>query len=312
MPGAIAPVIFGAPPPAGVKLLVAGASGLVGHGVCIAAGGGVVGTYNSRPVRAPCRTVKADLLEPGSARALLAAESPDAVINAAGIGDVDYCESRPDEAMRANAWAAGALAEACSDAGARLVHVSTDYVFDGAKGSPYTEEDAPGPLNAYGASKAEGERRVLKRGHAVVRTGVVYGPAAPRGHPGFVDWVLRSLGGGERLRIVDDQMVTPTPVGALAAALLAAARSGRGGLFHVAGASCESRYSLAAKAAAAFGYEPGMITPVPSSSIRLSARRPAYACLDCSKAARELGVRIPGAADGLRAMREAVAGGGAR
>lgn len=288
-----------------------GASGLVGCKACRAAPGEAVGTHNARPSSAPCRSVRADLLEPGAAAKLLESESPDAVINTAALHDVDYCEAHPAEARRLNAGAVGALAEACSDAGARLVHVSTDYVFDGAKGEPYTEEDEPRPLNAYGATKAEGEKLALAGGHAVVRTGVVYGlgPPAPRGpgpgrHAGFVAWVLRSLAAGERLRIVDDRMITPTFADPLGRALVEVARSGRGGLFHAAGASCESRHSLASKAAEAFGHDPRLVSPVPSSAFELAAERPPYACLDSSRAAREFGIGLPGASEGLRAMRE--------
>ena len=293
-----------------MKVLVIGASGLVGHKACREAGDEAVGTYNLHPARVPCRTVKADVLEPGAVRKLFADESPDAVINTAALHNVDYCEIHPAEAKRLNADAAGNLAEACSDAGARLVHVSTDYVFDGAKGTPYSEADAPSPLNVYGSTKAEGERRVLAAGHAVVRTSVVYGtsPSAlrapePGTHGGFVMWVLRSLARGERLRVVDDQEVTPTFADALATALLKAARSRHGGLLHVAGASCESRYSLASKVAKAFGYEPRLVSPTRSADLGQLARRPANVCLDSSKSARELGILMPSAVEGLRAMR---------
>lgn len=291
-------------------MLVVGASGLVGHKACCSAGIKAVGTYNSHPARVPCRTVKMDVLKAAAVRKLLSDESPDAVINTAALHNVDYCENHPAEAGRLNADAAGGLAEACSDAGARLVHVSTDYVFDGTKKTPYSEEDAPGPLNAYGATKAEGERRVLTAGHAVVRTSVVYGvsPSALRSpgsgmHSGFVMWVLRSLSRGESLRVVDDQEVTPTFSDALASALLEVARDGRGGLLHAAGASCESRYSLASKAAEIFGYEPSMVSPIRSADLAQAARRPARVCLDSSKAERELGIAMPSADEGLRAMR---------
>lgn len=297
-----------------MKTLVVGASGLVGSKTARAAGPGAVGTYNEFPAGLPCRGARLDLREPASVRKVLADERPDAVVNTAALHDVDYCESHAREARILNSEAAGALAEACSDAGARLVHVSTDYVFDGAKGAPYSEKDAAAPLNAYGATKAEGEKKILALGHSVVRTGVVYGagPAAPRGpgrHAGFVAWVLQSLRAGRRLRVVDDQFVTPTLADSLAEALLAVARSG-GGLYHAAGASCESRYSLAAKAAAAFGHDPAMLSPAKSSEIPQLARRPPYACLDSSRIARELGAELPGASEGLRAMR-AQAGAGA-
>ena len=289
--------------------MVIGSSGLVGYKTALAAGSEAVGTHNAFPGGSPCRTVRADLRDAAAVKKILSDESPDAVVNTAALHNVDYCESHAGEAWLLNAKAAGALAELCSDAGARLVHVSTDYVFDGSKKEPYSENDEPSPLNAYGATKAEGERQVLARGHSVVRTGVVYGlspsvlrePGAGR-HHGFVLWVLQSLRGEGRPRIVDDQFVTPTLADSLAGALLSVARSG-GGLYHAAGASCESRYSLAAKAAEAFGYDPAVLIPVKSSALRQLARRPPYACLDSSRIASEMGVVLPGASDGLREMR---------
>lgn len=300
-------VISGARIRAGVKVLVIGSSGLVGYKTALAAG--AVGTHNAFPEGSPCRSAKLDLRDAAAVKKILSDESPDAVVNTAALHNVDYCESHPGEAEILNAGAAGALAGACSDAGARLVHVSTDYVFDGSKKEPYSESDEPAPLNAYGATKARGEREVLARGHSVVRTGVVYGLSpsvmrepGPGRHLGFVPWVLQSLRGGARLRIVEDQFVTPTLADSLAGALLAVARSG-GGLYHAAGASCESRYSLAAKAAEAFGYDPAALSPVKSSALRQLARRPPYACLDSSRIASEMGVVLPGASEGLREMR---------
>lgn len=291
-----------------MKVLVIGASGLVGYKTALAAGAEAVGTHNAFPEGSPCRTVRADLREAAAVRKILSDESPDAVINTAALHNVDYCESHAGEARLLNTEAVGALAEACSDAGARLVHVSTDYVFGGSKREPYSEKDEPAPLNAYGATKAEGEKLVLAGGHSVVRTGVVYGLSpsvmrgpGPGGHRGFVSWVLGSLRAGARLRIVDDQFVTPTLADSLAGALLSVARSG-GGLYHAAGASCESRHSLASKAAEAFGYDAGAIAPIGSASLPQKAARPPYACLESSRI-KGLGVRLPGAAEGLQEMR---------
>ena len=293
-----------------MKVLVIGASGLVGHKVCCVAGGEAVGTYNLHPAHVPCRTVKVDVLEAAVVRKLLSDESPDVVINTAALHNVDYCENHPAEAKCLNSDGAGNLAEACSDAGAHLVHLSTDYVFDGTKGAPYSEEDTPNPLNVYGTTKAEGERRVLAAGHAVVRTSVVYGmsPSALRApepgmHGGFVMWVLRSLAKGEHLRVVDDQEVTPTFADALATALFKVARSRYDGLLHIAGASCESRYSLASKVAKVFGYEQGLVSPIRSADLGQTTRRPARVCLDSSRAGRELEILMPSAVEGLHDMR---------
>ena len=118
---------------------------------------------------------------------------------------MDYCEQHPAESDEVNAAAVGVLARACTEAGAKLIHLSTDYVFDGAKDSPYSEQDEPSPLSAYGRSKLAGER-LVGGGHAVVRTSVVYGwtPAELAGIPSssgkginFALWLLKSLSSGK-------------------------------------------------------------------------------------------------------------------
>lgn len=205
--------------PVRVKLLIVGASGLVGGKVAqraIDGGMEVYGTYNLRGPRPgvpssgpdiPC--ARLDVRDGGGVRDLVSSESPDAVINASALRGVDYCERHPEEADLVNASAVGVLADACADAGAKLVHISTDYVFDGDK-APYVEYDEPEPLNAYGYSKFVGEGRAVVRGHAVVRTSAVYGwtpaelawtkPSSGKG-ANFALRLLKSLSAGKRANI---------------------------------------------------------------------------------------------------------------
>lgn len=298
-----------------VKLLVIGSSGLVGRKVAARAsdaGVKVTGTYNSRGADPGFPCVKCNVTDAEGMRRLVSEASPDVVINAAALHNVDYCEQRPAESDAVNAGAVGALAQACTKAGARLVHLSTDYVFDGSKESAYTEDDEPAPLNAYGRSKLAGERLLEGTGHAVVRTSVVYGwtPAELAGIPSssgkginFALWLLKSLSSGRQVSIVTDQYATATLADSLAESLL---RIAEGGTFHIAGADCQSRYEFAAELADVFGHDADLVAPTESGKFAQKASRPARSCLDSSRARRALGVSHPRTREALGIMREQV------
>jgi dTDP-4-dehydrorhamnose reductase len=132
----------------------------------------------------------------------------DVLINCAAQTNVDRCETQQEEAFTINGEAPGVLAEICSGKGARLIHISTDYVFDGEKREPYTENDAPNPISVYGASKLEGERRVLavSGDHLVVRVSWVFGPD----RPSFVDWIVDRAREQDHVEAVADKFSTPT------------------------------------------------------------------------------------------------------
>jgi dTDP-4-dehydrorhamnose reductase len=168
---------------------------------------------------------------------------PDWIINAAAFNEVDAAESREAEAYAVNADGPANLAKAAGRWGAAIVHVSTDYVFDGAKGSAYTEEDQPGPINAYGRSKLAGEQRVLEsRAEAlVVRTAWLYG----RHGKNFVSAIRAAAARGERLRVVADQVGSPTATADLADAVAGLIRSPLRGMIHAVNAGACSRYEFA-------------------------------------------------------------------
>ena len=156
----------------------------------------------------------------------VARHRPDVVVNAAAYTAVDRAESESDLAMTVNGKAPGALAEAARQAKAALIHFSTDYVFDGAASRPYREDDAPGPLNAYGRSKLEGERAVLASGAAalILRTSWLYGA----GGTNFLETMLRLGRTRDELAVVDDQTGAPTSVDAVADAVAAILRQAKG------------------------------------------------------------------------------------
>ena len=149
-----------------------------------------------------------DLGKPEQLRATLGGLQFDAVINTAAQTNVDHCETHREEAFALNGEAPGVLAEICARKKARFIHISTDYVFDGEKREPYTEEDEAGPISVYGESKREGERRALAAndGALIVRVSWVFGPD----RPSFIDWALNQAREHEEVNAIADKWATPT------------------------------------------------------------------------------------------------------
>ncbi len=245
-----------------------------------------------------------DLTEAGSASALVRDLRPDVVVNAAAYTAVDKAESEREAAFALNAAAPRALAEEAARLGAALIHYSTDYVFDGAKGAPYTEEDPPAPLNVYGESKLAGEQSVLGAGGAalIFRTAWVYSLR----RPSFVTKVLSWAQKNPVLRIVDDQVSNPTWARTLAEAtaqILAQALVGgdplawlreRAGLYHLAGGGYASRMAWAQEIVSLRGLaNPPLVEAAKSAEFPTPAQRPLFSALDCSKFEAAFGLRLP-------------------
>jgi dTDP-4-dehydrorhamnose reductase len=206
----------------------------------------------------------------------------DVVFNAAAYNKVDEAEVEPDLAFAVNAEGPEVLARACESFGALLVHVSTDYVFDGTATRPYREDDVPAPLGVYGASKLEGEKRVLASPSPslVVRTSGVLGAGGSRAKGGsFVERILRRARSDGPLRVVDDQVFAPTFASDLADALIGLVEAGARGLFHVTNEGSCSWHELAVESVRLAGLS-NPVEAVSTASLHLRARRPAYSVLD--------------------------------
>ena len=222
-------------------------------------------------------------------------------VNAAAWTAVDAAETQADAAYRANRDGPAALARLCARDGVRLIHLSTDYVFDGTKHGRYTEDDPTGPTGVYGASKLAGEQAVLESGAqaAVLRTAWVYNATGKN----FVRTMLGVAQKTNTLRVVADQHGCPTNAGDLADAILAvAARMAEGwdaayaGVFHAAGGGETSWHGFAAAIfaeAARHGRPEPSVTPISTAEYPTPAKRPANSRLDCGKLARVFGVRLP-------------------
>jgi dTDP-4-dehydrorhamnose reductase len=218
---------------------------------------------------------------------------------------VDRCETEPAVAEAANTTGPAALAALCGEIGAQLVHVSTDYVFDGSGTRPYTEEDQTDPRSVYGRTKLEGERRVLdaQPGAIVVRTAWVFGPGR-----NFVRTILEAAaraqrGEGQALRVVDDQRGSPTYAADLAGGIVGLVEAGASGVVHLANAGVATWWELARAAVDAWGHPELPIGRCTTDEFPRPAPRPAWSVLDTSKAAA-LGVRLRDWREGLRGYLE--------
>ncbi len=228
-----------------------------------------------------------DITDPAAARRHVA--GADIVVNCAALTDVDAAEAEPDRAHAINAAGAGTVAAACAAAGARLVHLSTDYVFGGERREPYRTTDTPGPLSVYGRTKLDGEQAVLAAlpGAHVVRTSWVYtGDSGPGAGKDFVA-VMRALAHTDReIDVVADQIGSPTYVGDLVSALLElAVRDVRPGILHAANAGAASRFEQARAVFAGLGADPERVRPVSTAAVPRPARRPAFSALSMADTA---------------------------
>lgn len=211
----------------------------------------------------------------------------DWLINCTSYHRTDECEDFPARSFAVNAEAVRQLARACEEKGAVMAHVSTDYVFDGRAGRPYVETDAPGPLNVYGVSKLAGEQlvRAYCERHFVFRVASLFGVAGSSGKGGnFVETMLRMAREGKPLRVIRDQVMSPTHTLDIARALLAFVERGVSeyGVYHCAGAGACSWHEFACAILARAGLAAD-VAPVLHTEYATKARRPLYSALDSAK-----------------------------
>lgn len=231
---------------------------------------------------------------------------PEVVILAAAMTNVDGCEKNPPLALRVNAKGPEYVANCCKRTKARLVHVSTDYVFDGEKKGRYTEKDAPNPISVYGSTKLAGENAVLSilPDAVIARPAVLYGWNPIKSKDNFVTWVLRKLRNNEPATLFEDQYTSPTFADDLANTLLDIAERDVSGIWNVSGPDCINRPACGRIIAKTFGLDESLIVPVPSESVPLPAKRPKRTCLDVSKVEKLLKRKMVSFEEGIRIMKE--------
>lgn len=248
-----------------------------------------------------------DFDRPASIDTVFAAARPSLVVNAAAYTAVDAAEAAAEAAVRANRDGPARLAELCEAAGIPLIHVSTDYVFDGRKGAPYLESDPTAPTGVYGASKLTGELAVLERCPAalILRTSWVYAATGKN----FVRTMLNAARKTDRLRVVADQRGSPTAAADLAAAILviaerlrAGAMSEVAGIYHACGGGWTTWHGFAEAIfaeATPYGAPVPSVEAIATADWPTPARRPADSRLDCGKLARVFGLTLPPWREGL-------------
>ena len=245
-----------------------------------------------------------DITDPRAVDELISDVRADAVIHTAAFTAVDACETQRDLSRRVNVDGTANVAAACRKAGVRLVHISTEYVFDGESG-PYTETDVPNPISYYGFTKLESEKAVEERcsDWAIARTTVLFGEA-PNVRPSFVAWLVDKLSKGETVRVVDDQIGSPTLADNLAEMLLEILDSDRQGIYNAVGDSIIDRHSFSVMAAELFGLDPGLIQRIKTSELNQPAQRPLKAGLIMDKFKRDFpDVAVLTAEQSLRRLR---------
>ena len=251
-----------------MQLLVTGAAGQLGYDV--------VDAFRTHDVVAVAHH-ELDITDRDAVMQAVTTFRPQAIINCAAFTAVDACESEPDRAFAANALGVRHVAEAARRVGAHVCHISTDYVFDGDKPTPYTEWDVPAPRSVYGQSKLAGERE-LDADATIVRTSWVCGE---RGN-NMVKTILRLAGERDQLAFVDDQVGHPTFTEDLATIIRKLVVDRRPGLFHVTNQGAVSWYEFARAVLAAAGHDPGRVRPIATSELDppRPAPRPANSVLD--------------------------------
>ena len=249
-----------------MKICLTGAGGMLGHAIeKVFTGADVIGLPHSL----------LDVTERDSTIKKIKESSPDFLIHAAAFTNVDRCESEPEKAYLVNGIGARNVTMACEEINCPILYVSTDYVFDGAKGAPYDEWDVTNPLNVYGRSKLMGEQFVssLTNRFYIVRTSWLYGPHGNN----FVDTILRLLSGKDDLKVVDDQFGSPTYTFDLADKIRELLGKGYG-TYHVTNSGSCSWHDFAVTIATQTGIRK-TVTPVASKEFKRPAKRPAYSVL---------------------------------
>jgi len=257
-----------------MKVIVTGATGMLGKDLVplLAANHEVIALSSA----------ECDITDPSAVDVLICKNAPQLIINCAAFTDVDGCEKSPERAFAVNAAGAGHVAHAALLAGARLFHISTDYVFDGMKSTPYSELDATNPVSVYGRSKLEGEQLVLQQNWTataplIIRTAWLYGLQGSN----FVEKIFSAAQSGRELQVVADQRGCPTWTMHLAQKIVELISTTTDGILHVANSGNCSRYEFAQAIVTKLPNKVNVM-PVDSSHSNCPARRPPCTNLDCS------------------------------
>lgn len=297
-----------------MKILVTGSNGLLGQKLIQKLAGAadvqVIATArggNRLPVTEGYSYVSLDITDQENVNEVFGQYSPDVVIHTAAMTNVDQCETEKEECWKLNVTATEYLLEAAEKAGSFFLHLSTDFIFDGADG-PYTEEARANPVSFYGWSKYAAEKLVIhsKVKWAIARTILVYGIAHDMSRSNIILWVKNSLEGGKTINVVNDQWRTPTLAEDLADGCILIARQQAGGIFNISGKDLLNPYQMAVMTADYFGLDKSLIKETDGSQFKQTAKRPARTGFILDKPMKVLGYNPKSFQEGIAFLAEQI------
>lgn len=297
-----------------MKILVTGSNGLLGQKLIQKLAGAadvqVIATArggNRLPVTEGYSYVSLDITDQENVNEVFGQYSPDVVIHTAAMTNVDQCETEKEECWKLNVTATEYLLEAAEKAGSFFLHLSTDFIFDGADG-PYTEEAGANPVSFYGWSKYAAEKLVIhsKVKWAIARTILVYGIAHDMSRSNIILWVKNSLEGGKTINVVNDQWRTPTLAEDLADGCILIARQQAGGIFNISGKDLLNPYQMAVMTADYFGLDKSLIKETDGSQFKQTAKRPARTGFILDKPMKVLGYNPKSFQEGIAFLAEQI------
>jgi dTDP-4-dehydrorhamnose reductase len=264
------------------RVLILGAQGMLGHDL--------VEVFSKEYEVTGLDIEDLDITRQGATRKTIKDLLPNVVINAAGYTDVDGCEKKINKAFAVNGQGSKNVAKSCRDIGAKLIFISTDYIFDGEKGSPYREDDPPNPLSIYGESKLMGERYVeeVLDDYLIVRTQWLYGKHGRN----FVETILALAEERDHIEVVHDQQGSPTYTADLSWGIAALVAKDSRGAFHVSNSGSCSWYDFALEIVRLANSSQVEIVPISSTVLNRPAKRPLYSILNCQRLKQAAGIEM--------------------
>jgi len=283
--------------------LVTGGSGLLGLNFALAVDGKahqVTGVANTAPMLwATFKNVQLELTRPGAVEEMIETHKPDVVIHCAAMANVDACEADPVLARQVNAELPGTIAAACKKHALRMIHISTDAVFDGQKGN-YREEDEPNPLGVYASTKLDGEKAVLTANPDALITRVNFYGWSAAGNRSLAENFVHNLEAGREMMGFTDVIFCPMNILDLSALLVEVAGMDLKGIYHMVGNEAMSKYQFGIRIAETFGFDAGLINPVSVKESGLKAARSPNLSLSVDKLINALGHDLPDFSEGLK------------
>ncbi len=284
-----------------MKILVTGASGLLGLNLCLKKwdSHSILGVDRGKLRGTPFELIQAELTAPEAASRLIELARPEAIIHTAALANLEACEANPEAARLLNAEVPGMLAEACAKHSIRLIHISTDAVFDGTKDGIYTEEDLPSPPGVYSATKLQGEKNVLAAHPAAAIARVNFFGWSLSGTRSLSEFFFNKLSTGQPANGFTDVYFCPLFVGDLADVLVRMLEKGLSGVYHTVGAEALSKYEFGRRIAIQFGYDTRLVIPKSVEESGLIAKRSHNLRLSIHKLSTDLGLAIPVVSTGI-------------